>query len=149
MPGQLGYNPPVKRVLALALAAAALGGAASSSAGTTTIVSFRMPSKNIACAYMTGFGKPSLRCDILSGLKPKPSGRCREGDWSSLYMTRRGKARPLCVSDSVYNPKAPVLRYGHTWKRGGFTCHSKRKGLKCSNLAGHGFFLSRERWSVH
>ena len=66
-----------------------------------------------------------------------------------LRMTRKGKARPLCVSDSVYDPRAPIVKYGHTWKRGGFTCHSKRKGLKCSNRAGHGFFLSRERWSVH
>lgn len=128
---------------------AVLAAAQAAPARQDKIVSFRMPSKNIACAYITGFGKPFLRCDLLSGLKPEPRGRCKEGDWSAVEMTRRGKAHPICISDTVYSNRAPVLKYGRTWKKGGFTCKSRKSGLTCKNRAGHGFFLSRERWSVH
>jgi hypothetical protein len=135
-------------LLALVLGLAAL--AAPAGAQSTKFVYFRMPSKNIACAYTTGFGPPFLRCDIYSGLRPKPSRRCTEGAWDAVSMTRTGKARPQCISDSVYNNKAPVLNYGQTWKYGGFKCKSKTTGLTCTSItSGHGFFLSRQSWSVH
>jgi len=145
----LGYNPLVKSLVLLALAVA-LATAAASSASTEKTSAFRTPSKNIGCMYEpAGFGaKAFLRCDIRSGLVPKPKGKC-ELDWTGLGMTRRGKAHPVCAGDTVYDPHAHILKYGRTWKAGGFTCHSKRKGLRCSNRAGHGFFLAREHWSVH
>ncbi len=87
-----------------------------------------------------------LRCDILSGLKPEPRGRC-ELDWTGVAMGT-GKAGPACAGDTVYDLKAPVLGYGRTWRRGPFTCLSMRVGLSCSNRSGHGFFLSRESWSA-
>jgi hypothetical protein len=107
-------------------------------------VSFRMPSGNIACGYSTDFGPVTLRCDILSGLRPEPRGRC-ELDWTGLSMGR-GSARPTCAGDTVYDRKAPVLKYGGVWKRGPFTCVSLLIGLSCVNSTGHGFFLSKERW---
>jgi hypothetical protein len=103
---------------------------------------FRTPSKNIYCAY---FG--SLRCDIRSGLKPKPRRPpgC-EFDWGqTLVLGRSGTARVGCVSDSVFDPKARVLAYGTIWRRGGITCVSKTTGLRCFNARNHGFFLSRAR----
>ncbi len=112
-------------------------------------VFFRLPSKNIACGYVTGYGEPYLRCDLLSGLEPKPKGTCRDGDWAAVFMTRTGRARPSCISDTVYSNRAPFLRYGHTWRQGGFTCKSRITGLTCTNSRHHGFFLSRQRWSVH
>jgi Family of unknown function (DUF6636) len=135
----------------MAVSCAALGLASAQPAGAraSKIVYFRLPSNNIACAYVTGFGKPFLRCDLFSGLEPKPKGKCREGDWASVSMTKRGKAHPSCVSDSIYNEHAPFLKYGHTWKHFGFTCKSRRTGLTCKNAGHHGFFLSRQRWSVH
>ncbi len=110
-----------------------------------------MPSRNIACAYVADreFGGPFLRCDLLSGLRPKPSGRCREGDWAAISLAPRSKARPICISDTVYDKRAPILAYGRKWIRGGFTCYSKRIGLSCSNHNGHGFFLSRQSWRVY
>lgn len=140
----------MRRVL-IVLALSALLAIASTAGGQSSkFVYFRMPTKNIACAYTTGFGPPFLRCDIYSGLKPKPSGRCREGDWAAVTMTRSSKARPICISDSVYNNKAPFLNYGQTWRYGGFKCTSRRPGLTCSSItSGHGFFLSRQSWSVH
>ncbi len=127
----------VSVVCAVALAASAQG-------RETVYVTFRMPSGNIACGYSTGFGPVNLRCDILSGLRPRPRGRC-ELDWTGLSMGR-GTAAPTCAGDTVYDRKAPVLRYGSVWKRGPFTCVSLLIGLSCANSTGHGFFLSKERW---
>jgi hypothetical protein len=107
-------------------------------------VTFRMPSGNIACGYSTGFGPVTLRCDILSGLKPEPRRPC-ELDWTGLSIGR-GTATPTCAGDTVYDRKAPVLKYGSVWKRGPFTCVSLLIGLSCTNRTGHGFFLSKERW---
>ena len=138
----------MKRALtAAAVAIGLVALAVPAGAQSTKFVYFRIPSKNIACAYTKGFGPTSLRCDIYSGLKPKR--KCTEGDWGAIYMTLKGKARPICISDSVYNNKARVLQYGQTWHYGGFTCKSKRIGLTCSNRYRHGFFLSRQSYRVH
>jgi uncharacterized protein DUF6636 len=115
-------------------------------AASASVVSFRMPSKNVYCAEFTG-PRASLRCDIRSGLKPRPPkpASC-EFDWGGGYtLGRRGRARINCVSDSVYSSSARVLRYGTTWRRDGFTCVSRVAGLRCRNAGGHGFFLSRQR----
>jgi hypothetical protein len=128
-------------VVAVVCAAAV---AASAQGRESVYVPFRMPSGNIACGYSTDFGPETLRCDILSGLRPEPRGRC-ELDWTGLSMGR-GSARPTCAGDTVYDRKAPVLKYGTVWKRGPFTCLSLLIGLSCVNSTGHGFFLSKQRW---
>lgn len=126
---------------------AALGGSTATGA-RQELVTFRMPSKNVYCGYASGFGGPAfLRCDIRSGLRPEPRGRC-ELDWTGLSMGARGPARPTCAGDTVIDLRAPALPYGRTWSRGGFTCLSSRLGLACANRAGYGFFLSKERWLV-
>jgi hypothetical protein len=118
--------------------------AASAQGSPSGFVPFRMPSGNIACAYITGFGPVTLRCDILSGMKPRPRGRC-DNDWVGLSMGR-GTAGPTCAGDTVYDRRAPVLKYGSVWKRGPFTCISLLIGLSCANSTGHGFFLSKQFW---
>lgn len=141
----------VRRALVLLAVLCAVGAALQpAGAASTRLIGFRMPSKNIACQYFRAeFGhKAVLRCDLLSGLKPRPSKRC-ELDWVGVAMTRRGKASPLCAGDTVYDKRLPILPYGHTWKHRGLGCKSSRAGLKCRNRGGHGFFLSRQRWSVH
>lgn len=105
---------------------------------------FRTPSKNIYCAWT---GSPAmLRCDILTGVKPlPPKPRSCDFDWGAGFdLTRAGRARILCVSDSVVTNSPRVLRYGQTWARGGFSCRSRTTGLRCRNVAGRGFFLSRQ-----
>ena len=83
----------------------------------------------------------------MSGLRPlppKPSS-C-EGDWGrAVGMAPTGPASRYCISDTVMDPGAPVLAYGRTWSRGGFTSVSRMTGLTCTNRSGHGFFLSRDR----
>lgn len=111
------------------------------------ISTFRTPSGNIGCIYDSSSGG-SLRCDIRSGLVPKPSRpRGCTLDWGdSLSLTRSGRARIVCHGDTAVLPGAPTLRYGKTWRRGAFACTSRRSGLTCENAAGHGFFLSRQSW---
>lgn len=133
------YDGCVRQVL---VAFAALGLAAPVANGEPNPF-FRTPSKNIYC----GYGRPWLRCDISSGLKPKPQkpAGC-DFDWGQTYLlSATGHARLGCVSDSVFSPTSRVLPYGSRWSRGGITCLSKATGLRCANRVGHGFFMSRQR----
>jgi hypothetical protein len=111
----------------------------------TTIVRFQTPSQNMGCLFSSASRTQAyLRCDILSGVKPAPSGEC-ELDWTGFSMEHRGRARPTCAGDTVYARGAPVVAYGRTWKRRGFRCNVRRVGLRCWNASGRGFFLSRAR----
>jgi hypothetical protein len=116
------------------------------SAGGAVYV-FRMPSSNIGCVFSSdpGFGGPYLRCDILSGLKPAPARpKGCTLDWKYGYRMRPiGRARTVCAGDTAVDRRARAIPYGHRWSRGGFTCLSRRIGLRCRNRSGHGFFLSR------
>lgn len=119
---------------------------AAPTAAQAKYVDFRMPSGNIGCGYVDD-PRHYLRCDILES-SDKPRGKPSECDldYGHAYaMNRRGRARTLCAGDTVVNPNAPVLRYGKTKRIGGFTCKSKRSGLRCKNRSGHGWFLSRAR----
>jgi hypothetical protein len=127
-------------------AAVALGtGVAFGASGANT---FRMPSGNVFCAYEHyDFAPVDLRCEIRSGVKPLPPRpkACGDAVWGAGYAMRQtGRAHVLCITDTIYDAKAKVLRYGTTWRGGGFTCSSKATGLRCANRSGHGFFLSRE-----
>ena len=104
-----------------------------------------MPSGNIGCTY--GRAAATLRCDILSGLRPAPRRRC-ELDWTGITLVAAGRAAPQCAGDTAFDGRAPVLRYGRSWSRGRITCRSGRSGLRCVNRAGRGFFLARDRWRV-
>jgi hypothetical protein len=134
---------PVRRFV-LVLAVIAAGAAGQASAG---ISHFRTPSGNIQCGYVNfSDSPPFLRCEIRSGVKPlPPKPRTCDFDWGAGYqMGRLGRARVLCISDTIAVQGAPVLKYGRRWSRGGFTCVSRAVGLRCTNRAGHGFFLSRQ-----
>ena len=115
--------------------------------GSAAVFLFRMPSSNIGCAYSNepGAGGPMLRCDVLSGLKPPPKRpRGCTLDWKYGYwMHPTGKSLRVCAGDTTVDRHAKVVRYGHRWRAGGFTCLSKRVGLRCTNRSRHGFFLSR------
>lgn len=112
----------------------------SSSVGWLT---FRTPSKRIACAYYA----PALRCDVRPTLRPKPQVRCRL-DWTGLELRPTEGSRPVCAGDTVDTGRAPVLRYGVTWARGGMTCASTPAGLRCRNRVGRGFRLAIGAWRL-
>ncbi len=107
---------------------------------------FHTPSGNITCvaAGNKATGKDfSLRCDIRSHTwkAPKQTKPCDAGDYgSSLGLTKRGRARFICVSDAP--PPSKKLAYGKLWKFGPFSCRVRVSGLRCHNAAKHGWFLS-------
>ncbi len=107
---------------------------------------FRTPSGNIGCVYDSS--PPYLRCDIRTGLKPRPTrpASC-DLDWGdSVSLGRTGRTQLSCHGDTVFGSRGRVLRYGTKWTRGPFSCRSRTTGLTCRNTAAHGFFLSRQRW---
>jgi hypothetical protein len=137
-----------------ALAAAVLLGltGAAAHARTSVFITFKTPSGNIGCGYSRFSGEPAfLRCDIRSGLhnptlRRPPS--CHFGFGFGVGMGKTGRAFPICAGDTVLDPRARVIRYGSAWTLDGFRCLSQTIGLRCTNTAGHGFFLSRERWQT-
>jgi hypothetical protein len=143
------YPAPMARTpLLLVAAVAALVLAGSSAASVRdTFVFVHTPSGNIACVLENTSAPTRLRCDIKTGIKPappKPKG-CHY-DWgSSVGLHPHGRAFGLCVSDTVIGQKGKTLAYGTTWTRAGFRCLSQRTALRCHNLSGHGFSISKQR----
>jgi hypothetical protein len=137
---------------ALAFALIVLADSASVAAGSS-ITGFQTPSRNIVCGAFVFSSQPAtLRCDISSGLKPKPARpkNCHFDYGGTLKLGATGRTTIGCISDAVLpNPaKAPVLAFGKTIKAGPFKCTSAKAGLTCKNRSGHGFFLARGRWST-
>jgi hypothetical protein len=133
----------VKRFGVISLLALGLAVSAAPAAPNVYLM-FRTPSGNIGCGYASD-GGGSLRCDIRTGLKPKPPKppRC-DLDWGDSYeLGTMGRATVTCHGDTTLDPRSRVLKYGAKWSRGGFTCTSKLAGLRCSNRSRHGFFLSK------
>lgn len=129
----------------LAVVAALLLALAVPASAAAVLIQFRTPSANIGCGYSSGPGRASLRCDILSGLKPRPpKPRGCQQDWGFGYaLSPTGRTQAVCAGDTAVDKRARVLRYGQKWSRSGFTCASSFAGLRCTNRSGHGFFLSR------
>ncbi len=108
---------------------------------------FKTPSGNIVCAYYNR----SLRCDIRSGLVPRPSRprRCPSySDFGQGLTLGARRAGVVCAGDTLLGETAPALAYGRVWRRGPLRCRSRVTGLTCKNTLGHGFFLSRRSWRL-
>lgn len=134
----------VRAILALSIALASSWAIAQGG----SLQGFRTPSNNIHC-MLEDFGAahpPMLRCDMgrVESRIPRAPAGC-DGDWGTAFgiTPDNEPARRLCVTDTVYSPDWPVLRYGRTLRLGDFTCQSERTGLSCLNSSGHGFRLSR------
>jgi hypothetical protein len=146
----LGYHRPVLRgpiaLFTCALALAVVASTASASAAKTVL--FKTPSGNIGCIYATG--PDYLRCDIGSGLKPKPPHPqdCGEDYGDSVSMRKTGRPSYVCHGDTARDPHAKVVAYGSTITVGPFRCTSKTSGLTCRNASSHGWFLSRQSYRL-
>ena len=127
-----------------ALALLSLGDRAN---GATEVTSFRTPSGSIGCVYARGLGRTEIRCDIVAAYA-KPEARRPKScdlDWGdSLVMGATGGAGYGCHGDTALN-QGRVLAYGTTFRRPGFACVSRTVGLRCTNKAGHGWDMSRQR----
>jgi hypothetical protein len=139
MPLDMRRLAPICIVLLLAPASRAAG-------SELRIPMFKTPSGNIVCAYYNR----SVRCDIRSGLSPKPArprGCPSYTDFGQGLNLGPRRAGVVCAGDTVLGG-APVLAYGRAWRRGPITCRSRITGLTCKNTLRHGFFLSRESWRL-
>jgi len=137
----------VRTIPAIVAAAVALGCAASSASAATSFVSFQSPSRNIGCYLAPG----QARCDALKRewTIPKPRGCPADLDYGfGATLTSRGRGRSVCAGDSALS-SGSILRYGKSISRFGFTCTSSTAGMRCRNRAGHGFFLSRQRYKLY
>lgn len=129
------------------LTAVALFSASASASAASSYVHFLSPSHNIGC-YLT---KDQARCDVLKRdwTIPRPKGCPTELDYGfGATLTPRGKGRSGCASDSALG-SGPTLKYGKSISHFGFTCTSSTAGIRCGNRAGHGFFLSRQRYKLY
>ena len=112
---------------------------------------FETPSTNIQCTVGHAASFSDITCTIIeingASTIPRPS-NCHS-DWGhTFFMYDTGRAEVLCEPTSRSKGGYERADYGVTGQFGGFTCHSSKKGLKCSNRDGHGFFLSRRKQMV-
>jgi hypothetical protein len=122
--------------LAACLAAAALALVPASAAASFR--AFRSPSGKLGCAFFKDAQTPrTVRCE-WAGSNDR-----------ALTLTETGRARRIRISDTVRDPKAPVLAYGHSTAFGKLKCTSRRTGITCrSSRSGHGFMVSVEKQRV-
>jgi len=141
----------------IAVCAIAVAGLAPGAADATTrLPGFRSPSGNIACLLVPG--RPSvLLCTLrhahyAAALQARCMGPTGSGvDWHGFTLTATGKGAVSCSGGILYSPSTQrpsyvTLPYGASWRRGVFTCASRVTGVTCRTRAGHGLFLSRQRW---
>lgn len=140
-----------------AVCAIALAGLASGAAtAATRLAGFRSPSGNIACLLVPG-PPGTLLCtlrhaDYAAALQSRCMGPDGSGvDWHGFALTATGKGAVNCSGGILFSPGTQrpsyvTLPYGSTWRRGAFACSSRTTGVTCRTPAGHGLFVSRQRW---
>jgi hypothetical protein len=121
-----------------------LGLAALPTRAAFDLIGFQTPSRNIHCAGFADSSATSLRCDLINNnakipARPKD---CTLDYGNAFGMTLKGKSLRLCYGDTVADAY-PILQYGTTWKWAGFVCSSSTAGVRCTNLSGHGWQISK------
>lgn len=113
---------------------------------------FETPSENIQCTVGQEIGIQSdITCTIIerSGAPAQPRPADCASDWGHTFSMREtGPAQVICTETSRSKDGFSKADYGITGEFGGFTCHSSRQGLKCTNRDGAGFFLSRKAQKI-
>ena len=115
--------------------------------GSSGEVEFITPSGNIGCIYIPAGGtevyaspdgRAELQCDRV------------EPDYVTVILGEKGKAKRIGdPGEQACCAITQELDYGNSWSAGPFTCLSAKSGLTCSSDAGHGFFISKAKITVH
>ncbi|SOE18142.1 hypothetical protein SAMN05877838_3058 [Hoeflea halophila] len=106
-------------------------------------ISFRSPTGNIHCMILSG-ADIGARCDLLDFAQSYPRPADCDLDWGFAFAVgATGAGQPICAGDTIIDPNAPVLDYGHSVTGNGITCTSARTGVTCVNAKGHGFTVAR------
>jgi hypothetical protein len=96
---------------------------------------FMTPSQNIVC----NSDEDAFRCVVFSDATP---------DGQKAWTLSVSGRPTVAIVQANVGTDVPTLGYGRAWKRGRYSCISRRAGLTCQNHDGHGFELSRERRRV-
>ena len=99
---------------------------------------FRSPSGKLACAFYSDAGTPrTVRCE-WDGANDR-----------AVTLGETGKGRRIKATDTIRNPRAKVLAYGHSATFGHLRCTSRRSGITCrSTRSDHGFTISVDKQRV-
>jgi hypothetical protein len=136
---------------------------------------FQTPSKNIFCIFsssMNGAADSMVRCEInqftpsfdASYSKTRDEDECVGGGCgcepkrlNRYHLSSKSKfGENFCPTLDLYDPingdikqnEIILLNYGTIFQKDGISCISDQKGLTCTNLSGHGFFLSKAKQSI-
>ena len=122
----------------------------SAPAAAMDLHSFRSPSDNIHCLFITDDeARSSVECELRSRANVRPA-LLRPADcdleWGSRFaLDAKGNAGMVCHGDTLIDPSADVVGYGKQLSAGGIACQSAETGMTCTNNRGHGFSLSRAK----
>lgn len=111
------------------------------------LVGFTSPSGNIGCILADDM----VRCDISARdwtPPPRPADCPDFTDFGQgITLNPTGPASFVCAGDTTLGSGAG-LPYGEFRAGGGMSCTSEPAGMRCSNSDGHGFTLSRQRYTL-
>jgi hypothetical protein len=114
---------------------------------------FTSPTGNIFCSISPSGDAPP-GCEVRDGRIAPPAGTCDSGGGAKdvgRIEWQGDTPKPICNSDTMIKPGAPVLQYGSiaTVQGSPFQCVSETIGMTCLNTAGKkGFFLAKGAYII-
>ena len=112
------------------------------------VKNFLSPSGNIYCNVGTSGPKG---CEINAGAVKDPDvcSGTPVSDRVGRVEFQRGRAVPVCNTDTIRKPGAKVLPYGSATTFGSFACLSEAIGVTCINVRKtEGFFLHKGEYVI-
>ncbi len=100
-------------------------------ASAMDLQSFRSPSDNIHCMFITDGGATSVECELRSRTNARPAlpqpADC-DLEWGNRFaLDAKGKAGMVCHGDTLIDPSAPVVGYGEAGPpMASLACRKKR-----------------------
>ena len=111
---------------------------------------FVTPSGNIYCNGAVEVSDITCKIVEKSGSPPQPRpGSCNQTWGHAFNLRATGPAFLSCGPAPSRVNYTDIAPYGVTGEFGDITCRSEATGLSCSNLDGHGFFLSRNAQRIY
>lgn len=114
---------------------------------------FTSPTGNIFCSIAAG--DVPRGCEVRDGRVTPPAGTCDTGGGGATDVGRiewsDDTPKPICNSDTMYQPGAQVLQYGSIAQVQGspVQCLSETLGMTCVDpTAKKGFFLAKGAYTI-
>ncbi|HEY7987715.1 MAG TPA: hypothetical protein VIE19_00765 [Lapillicoccus sp.] len=114
---------------------------------------FTSPTGNIYCS-ISASGDVPPGCEVRDGRVAPPAGTCDSGGGAKdvgRIEWQGDTPKPVCNSDTMIRPGAPVLQYSSiaTAQGSPFRCLSETIGMTCLNTAAKkGFFLAKGAYTL-